>query len=73
LGLYRHQLRELVKEGKIEWQSVAEVCDVVAGRAPARMSAEEIIVFKALRQQSICQLDLCAGAPKGFAPGMEFH
>jgi ornithine cyclodeaminase/alanine dehydrogenase-like protein (mu-crystallin family) len=47
LGLTWHQLRDLVKEGKIEWQSVAEACDVVPGRAPARMSAEETIVFKA--------------------------
>jgi len=66
-------LRELVKEGKIEWQSVAEVCDVVAGRAPARMSAEEIIVFKALRQQSICQLDLRATAANSLRQEWNFQ
>jgi alanine dehydrogenase len=46
LGQYRHQLLELVKNGKIEWNSVIQMCDVVGGRAPARKSADEIVVFK---------------------------
>jgi ornithine cyclodeaminase/alanine dehydrogenase-like protein (mu-crystallin family) len=46
LGQYRHQLLELVKDGKIDWRSVIEMCDIVAGRAPARTAAEEIIIFK---------------------------
>jgi alanine dehydrogenase len=46
LGEYRHELLELVKAGKLDWGSVLEMCDVVAGRAPGRTSAEEIIVFK---------------------------
>jgi hypothetical protein len=70
-------LGELVTEGKIEWQSVADVCDVVAGRAPARMSAEEIIVFKAisrrLRRQRICRLDLCAAAANSLRQEWNFH
>jgi ornithine cyclodeaminase/alanine dehydrogenase-like protein (mu-crystallin family) len=46
LGQYRHQLLELVKDGKMDWASVHEMCDVVVGRGPARSSDEEIIVFK---------------------------
>lgn len=46
MGRYRHQLLELVKAGKIDWGSVHEMCDVVAGRAPGRTSPDEIVIFK---------------------------
>jgi alanine dehydrogenase len=46
LGQYRHRLLELVKEGMLDWGSVCEMCDIVAGRVPGRTSPEEIIIFK---------------------------
>ena len=46
LGQYRHQLLELVHDGKVKWASVAEMCEVVAGQGPARTSTDEIIIFK---------------------------
>lgn len=46
VGRYRHQLLELVKAGQIDWGSVQDMCEVVVGRAPGRMSDAEIIIFK---------------------------
>ncbi|HEX6512225.1 MAG TPA: ornithine cyclodeaminase family protein [Chloroflexota bacterium] len=44
---YPHQLLRLAQSGKLDWATgVLEMCDIVAGRAPGRTSAEEIIVFK---------------------------
>ena len=46
IGRYRHELLELVKAGRIEWGSVAEMCDIVVARARGRTSEDQIIVFK---------------------------
>jgi ornithine cyclodeaminase/alanine dehydrogenase-like protein (mu-crystallin family) len=44
---YRHELLALVQDGRVDWASdVHEVCDVVAGRVPARTSDTETIIFK---------------------------
>lgn len=47
VGQYTHQLLELVKTGRIDWQnSVHEMGDVIVGRAPGRTSPGQTIVFK---------------------------
>lgn len=43
---FRHQLLELTRSGKIDWNSVHELSDIIAGKAPGRTSDSETIVFK---------------------------
>lgn len=43
---YHHRLLDLVKTGEVQWDDVAELCDVVVGRRSGRTSPQEIIVFK---------------------------
>jgi alanine dehydrogenase len=40
------RLVELVEAGEIDWDSIVELCDVVAGSHPGRTSHDDLIVFK---------------------------
>ena len=46
IGRFPHHLLELVQKGRLEWNSVHEMCDVVVGRVPGRTSEKQIITFK---------------------------
>ena len=46
MGRFPHPLSELVQKGRLEWNSIHEMCDVVVGRVPARTSKKQIITFK---------------------------
>jgi ornithine cyclodeaminase/alanine dehydrogenase-like protein (mu-crystallin family) len=41
-----HRLVELADAGEVGWDSVVELCDVVAGNHPGRTSGDALIVFK---------------------------
>lgn len=41
-----HPLVELDADGRLPWNKVPEMGDLVAGRAPGRQSAAEITIFK---------------------------
>jgi ornithine cyclodeaminase/alanine dehydrogenase-like protein (mu-crystallin family) len=45
-GQYRHSLLEVVKQGRLSWDAVRELCDIVTDRAPGRRGPDDVIIFK---------------------------